>query len=60
MAVPKRRTSKMRKNKRRSHHGLKAAGTVECTQCKQDKLLHRVCPHCGFYKGKEVVAIQKG
>ena len=26
-----------------------------CPQCKRPKLPHRVCIHCGFYKGREVV-----
>jgi large subunit ribosomal protein L32 len=26
-----------------------------CPQCKQPKVPHRVCIHCGFYKGREIV-----
>jgi len=32
--------------------------TVACPQCKQRKLSHRICPFCGFYKGKEVIKIE--
>lgn len=55
MAVPKRKTSKQRKRKRRTHWKLSAPNLVECPQCHELKLPHRVCPDCGHYKGKEVV-----
>ena len=56
MAVTKRRTSKTRKNKRRSHMRLSMPGMVECPNCGEAKLAHRVCKECGSYKGEEVVA----
>ncbi|QQD85799.1 MULTISPECIES: 50S ribosomal protein L32 [Jeotgalicoccus] len=56
MAVPKRRTSKTRKNKRRSHMRISMPGMVECPNCGEAKLAHRVCKECGSYKGEEVVA----
>ena len=56
MAVPKRRTSKTRKSKRRSHMRLSLPGMVECSNCGETKLAHRVCKECGSYKGEEVVA----
>ncbi|HHU30628.1 MAG: 50S ribosomal protein L32 [Bacillota bacterium] len=55
MAVPKRKTSKQRKNKRRTHWKLTLPGLVSCPQCHELKLPHRVCVHCGYYKGREVV-----
>ncbi len=58
MGVPKRRTSKTRKNKRRSIWGQMAAPSlVECPQCHQLKQNHRVCPKCGYYKGREVIKV---
>jgi len=56
MGVPKRRSSKARKNLRRSEW-LKIAspGFVKCPQCHQLKMPHRVCPECGYYKEREVV-----
>jgi large subunit ribosomal protein L32 len=58
MALPKRRTSKARKNKRRSVWMQKAApGLVQCPQCHELKRPHRVCPVCGYYKGKEAIAV---
>jgi large subunit ribosomal protein L32 len=56
MAVPKRRTSKARRNSRRAQWKLTVPGLIECPQCHERKLPHRVCLNCGFYKGKEVVA----
>lgn len=55
MAVPKRKTSKQRKNKRRTHFKLSAPGLVACPQCHSLKMAHRVCKECGYYDGKEIV-----
>ena len=55
MAVPKRRVSKMKKNVRRSHLALSTPGMVTCSNCGDLTLSHRVCPNCGFYKGRQVV-----
>lgn len=59
MAVPKKKTSKSRKNMRRAHDFLTAPSTSVCPQCKSPKLPHRVCPSCGTYKGKEVIDLSK-
>ncbi|MCX6733561.1 MAG: 50S ribosomal protein L32 [Candidatus Peregrinibacteria bacterium] len=32
-----------------------SAPIVTCTQCKQPKVNHRICPTCGYYRGKKVV-----
>ena len=56
MAVPKRKTSHARKNKRRSTvWKLDAPALVRCPQCKAYKTPHRVCHNCGFYNGREVI-----
>lgn len=55
MAVPKRRQSHSRKNKRRSHHGLKAEGLTVCKNCKEPKLPHRICKNCGYYNGRKMI-----
>ena len=34
-------------------------GIVECPQCHEMKLAHRVCKKCGYYKGKEIVATEE-
>ncbi|MEW5920679.1 MAG: 50S ribosomal protein L32 [Bacillota bacterium] len=55
MAVPKRRVSKTRRDKRRTHWKLSAPGLSRCPKCHEIKMPHRVCPACGFYNGKAVV-----
>lgn len=55
MAVPKRKVSKQRRNKRRTHFKLTAPGLVACSQCHSLKMPHRVCKECGYYDGKEVI-----
>ena len=60
MGVPKKKTSKARRDKRRSHDSLTARSLSLCPQCHEPKLPHRVCPHCGTYKGKEIVEVEEG
>jgi len=36
---------------------LKMPGMSICPECNQPKLPHRVCPHCGYYKNKEVIQV---
>lgn len=55
MAVPFRKVSKTRKRMRRSHNALTANMTAKCPKCGAMIRPHRVCPECGFYKGREVV-----
>jgi len=57
MAVPKKKTSKSRRNMRRSHHALKPETYVECSNCGEMKRPHHLCPACGYYDGREVVAV---
>jgi len=54
MAVPKKKTSRSRRNMRRSHHALKAPAAVECKNCGEMKRPHHVCQSCGHYDGREV------
>ncbi len=58
MALPKRKHSKARRDKRRSHDALKPVQTINCDNCGEAKLPHKVCGACGFYKGRQVVAIK--
>ena len=55
MAVPKGKISKARKHSRRANWKLSAPAIVECPQCHQMKLAHRVGKNCGYYKGVQVV-----
>ena len=59
MAVPKKRTYKSRKNSRRAENiKIHSTDLSTCPQCKQPKLPHRVCIHCGFYKGREIIKME--
>ncbi|ABP67409.1 50S ribosomal protein L32 [Caldicellulosiruptor changbaiensis] len=55
MAQPKRRWSKQRTHKHRANWKIEAPNLVECPQCHEMKLPHRVCPSCGYYKNRKVV-----
>jgi large subunit ribosomal protein L32 len=56
MAVPKRRVSKARRDKRRSNvWKLDVPSLEKCSQCGTYKRSHRVCPECGYYNGRLVV-----
>lgn len=57
--LPKRKISKGRRDRRRTHDALRAVHLVQCTQCGEMRLPHTVCPSCGFYQGREVVEIDK-
>jgi len=57
MPNPKRRHSKMRTSKRRAHDSLKPAVLATCPNCHEPKLPHRACPHCGQYKGRDIIEV---
>ncbi|MBN2736756.1 MAG: 50S ribosomal protein L32 [Spirochaetales bacterium] len=55
MAVPKTKTSKMRTRRRRSiNMAFTSPNLIECSNCGNKVLRHRVCPKCGQYRGREV------
>jgi len=58
MGNPARKTFRARRDSRRAQT-MKTSipGIVECPQCHDMKLSHRVCKNCGYYKGIEVVAV---
>jgi large subunit ribosomal protein L32 len=55
MAVPKRRTSRSKRDQRRAHDSLRQPARSSCPQCGEPKRPHRVCRACGTYRGREVV-----
>ena len=55
MAVPKKKISKQRKRKRRSHHHLTAVHVARCARCGAATRPHAVCDACGYYKGSAVL-----
>ncbi len=60
MGVPKKRTSKMRRDRRRAgNNKLKVAvQVILCPKCKEPILPHRACAACGYYRGREVIAVE--
>lgn len=57
MPLPKRRHSKTRGRKRRTHWVAIVPTIVACSHCGEPKRAHRVCPSCGYYHGREVKAV---
>jgi large subunit ribosomal protein L32 len=57
MGVPKRRPSKMRLRTRKASHRPKAPQLSKCAQCGAQIKPHRVCPSCGYYKGRQVISV---
>ena len=60
MGVPKKRTSKMRRDRRRAgNNKLRAAvQVIAFPNCKEPVLPHRACAACGHYAGREVIAVE--
>lgn len=59
MPNPKRRHSKARGRKRRTHYKATAPTLMACSNCGEMKQAHRVCPECGFYDGKSILIPKK-
>ena len=59
MAVPKRKVSKARRDKRRSSvWKLSAPALAKCPKCGEFVMSHRVCPACGTYKGEQIISVE--
>jgi large subunit ribosomal protein L32 len=57
MAVPKRKTSKAKRNQRRSHHGVSQVNIVEDKKSGEYKLSHHVDLKSGYYNGKKILDV---
>ena len=57
MGVPKKRTSKMRRDRRRAaNSNLRVAvQVIQCPKCREPVMPHRVCAHCGYYQGRDAI-----
>lgn len=58
MPNPKRRHSSSRRGKRRAHDALTTQMMIRCENCGAYSLPHRACKECGYYKGRQVVAVR--
>jgi large subunit ribosomal protein L32 len=56
--LPKKRHSKARGRRRRTHWKLSQLNLTPCPQCKQPKLPHRICQVCGYYNGRQAMEIE--
>jgi large subunit ribosomal protein L32 len=56
---PKRKHSKGRRDRRRAQDAMTPVALVACSNCGEMTRPHTVCPNCGHYKGREVVAVKK-
>ena len=57
MAVPKRKTSVSRRNKRRSHHKFSRVNIIEDKKSGEYRLSHHIDLKSGFYNGKKILDI---
>ena len=56
MAVPKRKTTRSKRDMRRANHDrVTPPNAIPCPSCGDMMLPHRVCPACGSYKGRKLV-----
>lgn len=59
MPNPKHKHSKARRNSRAAHYKLASPPCGPCPRCHKPKLPHRVCPHCGYYAGRQVLKFEE-
>tara|TARA_B110000438_G_scaffold292351_1_gene330576 strand:- start:458 stop:637 length:180 start_codon:yes stop_codon:yes gene_type:complete len=59
MAVPKRKTSKSRRDKRRSHHAIKPSNVIEDKKSGEYRLSHHIDLKTGIYKGRQILDPKK-
>ena len=59
MPLPKRKTSKSKRDKRRTHQKIDAPNLTQCPQCGDARLPHHACPSCGSYKGRSVIEVEE-
>ncbi|OGS36549.1 MAG: 50S ribosomal protein L32 [Elusimicrobia bacterium RIFOXYB2_FULL_49_7] len=60
MPVPKRKHSHAHTCARRaSNFKLKDKTVTKCGHCTQPIVPHRICPHCGYYGGVEVIQVSE-
>lgn len=58
MPKVKKRHSKARGRKRRTHYKVLAPTLGKCPQCGKSKKPHHVCPYCGYYNDRKIIHIQ--
>jgi large subunit ribosomal protein L32 len=56
MAHPKRKISKQRRDKRRTHHKAQTPQLISCSNCGTSHEYHTICPECGYYRKQEAIS----
>ena len=59
MALPKKRHSRQRQAKRRTHDGVTGPSLSACPQCGTMRPTHRICPVCGTYRGRTLLVVKE-
>ncbi len=59
MAEPKKKLSKSRTGRRKSHQALKKQNLSKCPKCNAIKLPHHVCSTCGYYNDEQIINFDK-
>ena len=59
MAVPKRKTSKSRRDQRRSHHRIKDPNIIEDKKTGEYRLSHHLDLKTGIYNGRQIIEPKK-
>ena len=60
MAVPKKKTSRSRRDRRRANHDrIDAPNLSSCQECGAPMRPHQACPSCGMYRGRQVIEIDE-
>ena len=55
MAVPKRKTSKSKRDMRRSHDALKSINIIEDKESGEPRISHRLDLSTGMYNGRQII-----
>lgn len=59
MAVPKKRKSHSKTRMGRAHHALARGSWITCPQCRELMIPHHVCSSCGYYRSRQVLAVEE-
>lgn len=59
MAVPKKKLSRSRRDRRRAHTALDKLHLIHCPTCYEWVPPHQVCPSCGEYKGVAYIEVEE-
>lgn len=57
MAVQQNKMSKQKIRQRKAANRYKGIQTSLCPACGEQRLPHRVCGHCGNYRGRQVISV---